>query len=99
MINIYNHKENLLRDYRIQLNKKTTESIRLEKPNTYHPDQNDIMIYDDVKVAYYSQDFGTLDPSMNVWDSLREMNNVIDQDIYRVASQFLLSGQLLKNNI
>jgi hypothetical protein len=37
---------------------------------------------------------------MIVWDALHEVNDeLIDQDVYRVAAQFLLTGNLLKNKI
>ncbi len=60
----------------------------------------DAMIHDDVKVWYYSQDFDALDMEKIVWDDLHEVaGDTTDQDIYRVASQFLLTGSLLKNTI
>ncbi len=60
----------------------------------------DAMIHDEVKVGYYSQDFNALDMEKIVWDDLREVaGDMTDQDIYRVASQFLLTGGLLKNTI
>jgi len=58
------------------------------------------MIADDVRVGYYSQDFNALDMDMIVRDSLHAMSDAIkDQDVYRVAAQFLLTGDLLKNPI
>jgi ATP-binding cassette subfamily F protein 3 len=37
---------------------------------------------------------------MVVWDALREMSDAItDQDAYRVAAQFLLKGDILKNTV
>lgn len=61
---------------------------------------HDAMIHNDVKVGYYSQDFNALDMEKIVWDDLREVaGDTTDQDIYRVASQFLLTGGLLKNTI
>ena len=60
----------------------------------------DAMIHENVKVGYYSQDFTALDMSKVVWDDLREVaGDTSDQDIYRVASKFLLAGPLLKNPI
>jgi len=60
----------------------------------------DAMIHDDVKVGYYSQDFNSLDMDMIVRDALVEVaGDTIDQDIYRVAAQFMLTGGLLKNTI
>lgn len=60
----------------------------------------DAMIADGVRVGYYSQDFNALDMDMTVRDSLHAMSDAIkDQDVYRVAAQFLLTGDLLKNPI
>jgi len=60
----------------------------------------DATIHDDVRVGYYSQDFNALDMDMVVWDALREMSDAItDQDAYRVAAQFLLKGDILKNTV
>lgn len=60
----------------------------------------DATIHEEVRVAYYSQDFNALDMSMDVWDSLHAVSNeVTDQEIYRVASMFLLKGALLKNSV
>jgi hypothetical protein len=37
---------------------------------------------------------------MTVWDNLLEIaKDTSDQDIYRVAAQFMLTGELLKNTI
>lgn len=61
---------------------------------------NDAMIHEDVRVGYYSQDFNALDMEKVVWEDLREVaGDMTDQDIYRVAAQFLLTGGLLKNTI
>ncbi len=60
----------------------------------------DATIADDVRVGYYSQDFNALDMDMTVRDSLHAMSDAIkDQEVYRVAAQFLLTGDLLKNPI
>lgn len=60
----------------------------------------DAMIHDDIKVGYYSQDFTALNMEMLVRDSLHEIaGDTSDQDIFRVAAQFLLTGGLLKNTI
>ncbi len=56
-------------------------------------------IHEWVRLWYYSQDFSTLDMNMNVWDSLQEVWDNIDQDIYKVASKFLLTWWLLKTTI
>lgn len=38
--------------------------------------------------------------NMIVWDALHEVSNeVTDQQVYKAASQFLLTGDLLKNPI
>lgn len=65
-----------------------------------HAHDSDAMIHEGVRVGYYSQDFNALDMNMIVWDSLLEVaEETPDQDIYRVAAQFLLTGGLLKNTI
>ena len=52
----------------------------------------DATIHEGVRVGYYSQDFNALDMQMSVWDSLHEMSNeVTDQQVYKVAAQFLLT--------
>lgn len=65
-----------------------------------HAHDKDAMIYEGVKVWYYSQDFNALDIDMIVRDSLHEVaEEATDQDIYRTAAQFLLTSNLLKNTI
>lgn len=60
----------------------------------------DATIAPEIRVGYYSQDFNALDMQMTVWDSLHEMSNeVTDQQVYKVAAQFLLTGDLLKQPI
>ena len=60
----------------------------------------DAIIHKDVRVGYYSQDFNALDMNMIVWDALQEVTNEItDQETYKIASMFLLTGDLLKNPI
>ncbi len=74
---------------------KTTLLKRL-----FNATDNDATITEEVRVGYYSQDFNALDMNMIVWDALHEVSNEItDQQVYRVASQFLLTGDLLKNTI
>lgn len=64
------------------------------------PESGDATLHDDVRVGYYSQDFNALDMQMTVWDALHEVSNAItDQEVYKVASMFLLTGDLLKNPI
>lgn len=58
------------------------------------------MIHKDVKVGYYSQDFNALDMNMTPWDAMHEMSNAVtDQEVYKVASALLLTGEVLKNPI
>ena len=60
----------------------------------------DAKIHDVVRVWYYSQDFNALDMNMVVRDALHEVAwDMTDQDVYRVAAKFLLTGNLLKNTI
>jgi ATPase subunit of ABC transporter with duplicated ATPase domains len=61
----------------------------------------DATIHDGVVVGYYSQDFAALDMDMIVWDALQVVSRegITDQDTYKVASQFLLTGDLLKSPI
>lgn len=61
---------------------------------------DDAMIHEEVRVAYYSQDFNALNMEMDVRDALHEVSNeVTDQEVYRVASMFLLRWGLLKNPV
>ncbi len=65
-----------------------------------HAHDADAAITDEVRVGYYSQDFNALNMEMTVWDSLHEVSNsVTDQEVFRIASHFLLTGDLLKNQI
>lgn len=60
----------------------------------------DAIITPEVSIGYYSQDFDALDMNMTVWDSLHSATSeCTDQDVYRVASGFLLIGELLKNPV
>ena len=60
----------------------------------------DATISPEVSIGYYSQDFDALDMNMTVWDSLHSASdNVTDQMVYKVAAQFLLIGDLLKNPV
>jgi len=60
----------------------------------------DATIHEGVRIGYYSQDFNALDMNMIVRDALQEVTNEItDQDTYKYASMFLLTGDLLKNPI
>ncbi len=74
------------------------KSTLLKKLINAHDDE--AMIHKDVKVWYYSQDFNALDMNMIVRDALHEMSNEItDQEVYKVASALLLTGDVLKNPI
>jgi len=58
------------------------------------------LITEGVNIGYYSQDFESLDMDQTVWESLESVTDVItDQEIFRVASQFLLTSDLLKNKV
>ena len=60
----------------------------------------DATLAPEIRVGYYSQDFNALDMKMTVWDALHEMSNeVTDQEVYKTAAQFLLTGDLLKQPI
>ena len=65
-----------------------------------HAHNKDAMIAPEVKVGYYSQDFSELDMNQTVWDSIQSVTNELtDQETYRIASHFLLTGDLLKQPI
>lgn len=97
---IHQHKENIMKDYNAILKDKTKDGM-IKEPDTTHPEEDIAMIHNKVKVGYYSQDFDALDMNMNVRDSLEEIaaEETSDQDIFRVAAQFLLTKNLLKNTI
>lgn len=53
-----------------------------------------------IKVGYYSQDFSELDFDQTAYDSILSIKpNAMPQDIYEAGAKFLLSGDVLKNNI
>jgi len=97
---IHQHKENIMKEYKAIIEDKTKDII-IKEPDTTHPEEDIAMIHNKVKVGYYSQDFDALDMNMNVRDSLEKIasEETSDQDIYRVAAQFLLTKNLLKNPI
>lgn len=65
-----------------------------------HAHDADAMIHDGVRVGYYSQDFDALDMNMIVRDALHEISEELtDQEVYKAAAWFLLTGALLKNTI
>jgi len=95
---IHQHKSEIWKKHEAKI--KNIDTILIKDPDTFHPDQDEAMIHDGVRVGYYSQDFSMLDMDMLVWDSLAEAaGDTSDQDIYRVAAQFLLTWWLLKNKI
>lgn len=96
---IHQHKENIMKEYKAILEDKTKDII-IQEPDTTHPEENIAMIHNKVKVGYYSQDFDALDMNKNVRDTLEEIaEESSDQDIYRVAAQFLLTKNLLQNTV
>ena len=96
---IHQHKENIMKQYKAIIEDKTKDMI-IQEPDTTHPEEDIAMIHNKVRVGYYSQDFTALDMNMIVRDNLQEIaGDTSDQDIYRVAAQFLLTGNLLKNTI
>jgi ATPase subunit of ABC transporter with duplicated ATPase domains len=96
---VHEHKSKIMKEY-IDIVEKNKEDVFIKEPDTTHPQENEAMIHNKVRVGYYSQDFGTLDMDMLVRDALSEVTNqATDEEIYRVAAQFLLTGNLLKNNI
>lgn len=89
---------------------KKGERYMLEGPNgigkttllkrLFHPEDDDAIIAQGVRVGYYSQDFNALDMQMTVWDALHEVTNeATDEDVFRAAAQFLITSDLLKNPI
>ena len=64
------------------------------------PDGTAVSINPNARLGYYSQDFEALDMTMTVWDSLHSVSNeVTDQEVYRIASRFLLTGEVLKSPV
>ena len=96
---IHQHKEHIMKDYNAILKDKTKDGM-IKEPDTTHPEEEIAMIHNKVKVGYYSQDFDALDMNQTVRDTLEEIaEEASDQDIYRVAAQFLLTKNLLRNTI
>ncbi len=96
--------------YPIELVLKKRDRLILKGPNgigkstllkrLVHAHDADATISDGVRVGYYSQDFNALDMDMVVRDALHEVSDAVsDQDVYRAASSFLLTGDLLKQPI
>jgi ATP-binding cassette, subfamily F, member 3 len=97
---IHQHKENIMKEYNARFKDKKATDVIIKEPDTTHPEENIAMIHNKVKVGYYSQDFDALDIEKTVRDTLEEIaEEASDQDIFRVAAQFLLSKNILKNTI
>jgi ATP-binding cassette subfamily F protein 3 len=98
---IHRHKEDIMKEYRAKIEDKENPDIFIKEPDTTHPEEKMAMIHNKVKVGYYSQDFDSLDMDIHVRDSLEGVaaEGTSDQDIFRVAAQFLLTKELLKNTI
>lgn len=65
-----------------------------------HDNTSGAVISPEIRVWYYSQDFTALDFGMQVRDALHEVAHLAsDQDVYRTAARFLLTGDLLKQPI
>ena len=96
---IHRHKANIMKEYDAIFKDKTKDII-IKEPDTTHPEENIAMIHNKVRVGYYSQDFDALDMEKNVRDTLEEVaEEISDQDIFRVAAQFLLTKNLLQNTV
>lgn len=96
---IHQHKEGIYKEYYEQIKDKTKD-IMIKEPEPTHELEHEATIHNKVKVGYYSQDFNALDMNMLVRDALEKVaEEATDQDIYRVAAQFLLTSNLLKNTI
>ena len=60
----------------------------------------DMKIHAEANVGYYRQDFSGLDFDMTAYDSLAEvMDRESNEQLRAVASEFLLTGDLLKNKV
>lgn len=96
---IHRHKEEIMKEYNAMLKDKTKDGM-IKEPDTTHPEEEIAMIHNKVKVGYYSQDFDALDMNKTVRDTLEEIaEEASDQDIFRVAAQFLLTKNLLQNTV
>ncbi|MEI7919007.1 MAG: ATP-binding cassette domain-containing protein [bacterium] len=96
---IHQHKEEIMKEYNAMLKDKTKDGM-IKEPDTTHPEEEIAMIHNKVKVGYYSQDFNALDMNKTVRDTLEEIaEEASDQDIFRVAAQFLLTKNLLQNTV
>jgi len=98
LMTVHHHKEKILKEHEAKI--KNIDTILVKDPDTYHPEQDEAMIHEGVRVGYYSQDFNALDMGMPVWGALHEVSDMVtDETVYRVAAQFLLRGNILKNNV
>ncbi len=97
---IHQHKANIMKEYNAIFKDKKATDIIIKEPDTTHPEENIAMIHNKVKVGYYSQDFDALDMDTTVRKSLEEVaEEASDQDIFRVAAQFLLTKSVLQNTV
>lgn len=111
-VSLMNTETHTIQNYKLQfpLEAKKWDRYILTGPNgigkstllkrLIHAHDDDAMIHNEVKVGYYSQDFAALDMNMTARDALHEMSNAVtDQEVYKVASALLLTGEVLKNPI
>jgi len=61
---IHEHKEAIWKEHKVILDGK--DDVVLKDPDTTHPEQDEAMIHDKVRVGYYSQDFNALDRYMKL---------------------------------
>jgi ATP-binding cassette, subfamily F, member 3 len=55
---------------------------------------------EDIRVGYYRQDFSGLDMNKSAWDTLKEEQiGNDDEEVYKAAAHFFLTGDLLHNPI
>jgi len=61
----------------------------------------DVVIQENTKIGYYSQDFATLDYEQTVFDSLQSVlaDGFDIQDMRSVAAGFLITGELMGHKI
>ena len=66
----------------------------------FEDSDKDAKVHNEIRVGYYSQDFAALDFDKTVWESLHEVSDeVTDQQVYKAASQFLLTSDILKSKV
>lgn len=99
LMEVHKYKDKIMKEFNEKV-EKHKEDILIKEPDAAHPQDNEATIHKNVRVAYYSQDFSALDPNVVVRDALLDVSLwCTDQDVYRVASQFMLTWSLLKSNI